>query len=99
MTLEERMDELTERVERLSELYGDVLHTYNLLSVLVPKSADANIKFMRGCGDYYFRMSGDVAKFRDILLTTLDDLQEHYKSHYLDKKNPKSEYDTVTLEE
>ena len=96
MTLEERVDILTERVEKLSDLYGDVLHTYNLLSVLVPRSADANIKFLNGCGDYYFKMRDDVAKFRDILLTTLDDLQEHFKSHSLDKIerfNPKGNYE------
>ena len=40
-------------------------------------------------------MLGNMTQMRQ----WLEDLQEHFKSHSLDKKNPKSEYDTVTLEE
>ncbi len=40
-------------------------------------------------------MLGNMAQMRQFL----KDLQEHFKSHNLNRKNPKNEYDTVTLEE
>ncbi len=40
-------------------------------------------------------MLGNMVQMRQFL----KDLQEHFKSHSLNRKNPKNGYDTVTLEE
>lgn len=85
--MEDRIKALGDRVELLSELYGDVLHDYNLLSVLIPRLTEVIIKFLTESTDNYFKATADASKLRDILLGTLDDLQLHYKSHNLDKKS------------
>ncbi len=87
--MEDRIKALEDRVEKLSELYGDVLHTYNLLSVLIPRLTEIIIKFLEESTDHYFKTTADTSKLRDILLGTLDDLQAHYKSHSIDKKRKK----------
>ena len=85
--MEDRVKALEDQVDKLSELYGDVLHTYNLLSVLIPRLTEIIIKFLEESTDHYFKTTADTSKLRDILLGTLDDLQAHYKSHNLDKKS------------
>lgn len=89
--MEDRIKALEKRVDKLSELYGNVLHNYNLLSVLIPRLTEVIIKFLTESTDNYFKTTADASKIRDILLGTLDDLQLHYKSHNLDKK---SKYDS-----
>ena len=85
--MEDRIKALEDRVDKLSELYGDVLHDYSLLSVLIPRLTGVIIKFLEESTDHHFKTAADVGKLRDILLGMLDDLQAHYKSHSIDKKN------------
>ncbi len=84
--MEDRIKALENQVALLSEKYGDVLHDYNLLSVLIPRLTEVIIKFLTESTDNYFKTIADTSKLRDILLGTLDDLQAHYKSHNLERK-------------
>ncbi|KKL72632.1 hypothetical protein LCGC14_2082930, partial [marine sediment metagenome] len=57
--MEDRVKALEDQVDKLSELYGDVLHTYNLLSVLIPRLTEIIIKFLEESTDHYFKTTAD----------------------------------------
>ncbi len=70
---------MEERIDRLEELYEKVYHDYELLSIYIPKLTDILIRYWGATGKHREAIFGDLRGIRDAV-------DEHFKSHYLDKK-------------
>lgn len=70
---------LEERIDRLEKLYEESYHTIELLSIYIPKLTDILIKYWGASGKHREAIFGDLRGIRDAV-------DEHFKTHYLDKK-------------
>lgn len=75
---------LEERIDRLEKLYEKAYHDYELLSIYLPKLTNILIRYWEASGKHREVVLGDIRGIRDAV-------DEHFKSHYLDKKK-KEEY-------
>lgn len=81
------MEELTseERIIRLEKLYEKFYHTYELLSIYVPKMCDFLEKYLRKTTEYRYDIQSDINNIRDLIKLIDNDMQEHLKVCYLNK--------------
>ena len=77
---------LEERVEFLEKEYNRLYHTDEMLSILVPRLADTIAKYLKLTHQYHNEVLRDLKNFRSYIELLDEDLREHFKSHYLDKK-------------
>ena len=73
---------LEERVKALEELWEKDHHTIELLSIYIPRLTDILIRYWGASGKHRKAVLGDIRGIRDAL-------DEHFKTHYLDKKKRK----------
>lgn len=75
-------DSLEQRVDRLEKLYQTLYHEIELLSIYIPKLTDILIGYWSTSGKHRKAVLNDLHTIRDAI-------DEHFKTHYLDKKNKK----------
>ena len=70
---------LEDRIKALEELWEHDHHTIELLSIYIPRLTDILIRYWGASGKHREAVLGDIRGIRDAI-------DEHFKSHYLDKK-------------
>ena len=78
-TIEERIDWLEKEYERL-------YHTDELLAIYIPQLAEILIRYWSVSGKHQEAVLNDIRSMRDLTKLINQELKEHFKSHYLDKK-------------
>jgi len=84
MTEQTQTEKLEERIDKLERLYEGIYHDYELLAIYIPKLTDILIKYWGVSGKHREAVLNDIRTIRDAI-------DEHFKTHYLDKKK-KEEY-------
>lgn len=74
-----------QRIDRLERLYETLHHEMGLLSIYIPRLTDILIGYWGTSGKHRRAVLNDLHTIRDAI-------DEHFKTHYLDKKKGKSKY-------
>lgn len=68
-----------ERIDRLEKLYDHLYRETELLTIYIPRLTDILIKYWGASGNHRDAVLGDIRGIRDAI-------DEHFKTHYIDKK-------------
>ena len=74
-----------QRIDRLERLYETLYHEMELLSIYIPRLTDVLIGYWTTSGKHRKAVLNDLHTIRDAI-------DEHFKTHYLDKKRRDDKY-------
>jgi len=75
-----------QRIDKLEKLYETLYHEMELLSIYIPRLTDILIGYWSTSGKHRGAVLTDIRTIRDAI-------DEHFKTHYLDKKKGKTKYE------
>ncbi len=77
---------LEERVKHLEDSHDKMYHEMDLLLTYAQEVSELLPKLLKATSSHAYNTDNQVRLFSDLLKKALDEMQDHYKRHFMDKK-------------